>query len=139
MWSFLQAIPVIGKIFDFGSHIADKIVELKIQQSNAQTEQERITIGEQVRVLELQQAQQAVEAQYNARTNQLIRFLFVVPVGVILWTYMIWDKVVCKAFSTETQNSSVCTTDPLDGNMWWIIGVVICFYFLQNISQILKR
>lgn len=139
MFSWLSLLPVVGKLFDFGTSITNRIVELKIQQSNATTEQMKIELGEQIEVLKTQQAQQAIEAQYNARSNQLIRFCFVIPVGLILWTLLAWDKVVCKWLPVATQHSSVCTTDPLDLNLWRVIWFVIGFYFLQNVSQIIKR
>lgn len=139
MFSWLNVIPVLGKLFDFGSSISSDIVKLKIQQSNATNEHEKIVLGGQISELEIKQRQQAVEAQYNARTNQLIRVVFVIPVGVVIWTYMIWDKIICKSFSAATRASSVCSTDALSTEMWWVVYVVIGFYFLQNITQIMKR
>lgn len=136
---WLSFIPIIGKIFDFGSNLTNKITELKIQQSNATTERERIEIGEQIRTLEVQRDVLVAEAAQNAKTTQLARFAFVIPAAIVIWDLMVWDKVVCKWLSTETQSSSVCTTDPLDQNMWWIIFAIISFLFAQNISKILKR
>lgn len=139
MFSFLSALPFLGKVFDFGTNITNKIIELKVQQSNAQTEQQRIAIGEQVRNLEIQRDIQIAEAQYNAKTNQLARFMFVIPVGIIVWTIMVWDKVVCKFLAVATQQSSVCTTDKLDTTTVWIMMTVIGFYFLQNIARSFKN
>lgn len=139
MFSFLSLIPVFGKIFDFGTNLTNQITQLKIQQSNAQTEQQRIEIGEQVRVLEIQRDVHVAEATQNAKTTQLARFAFVIPAAIVFWTLTVWDKVVCKAFSVETQRSSVCTTDPLDQNMWWIIFTIVCFLFVQNLARLTKR
>lgn len=78
------------------------------------------------------QLQQAAEASQNAKTNQLARFLFLIPVALLVATLLAWDKVICKFMADETRASSVCTTDPISNNEWWIIMAVICFYYLTT-------
>lgn len=135
----LKFLPFVGSLVDPIAKITDKIVQLKIEQANQVTEQARIQSQEDIAVLEAQRAVMIAEAQYNARTNQLIRFLFVIPVGFVIWWLFIWDKVACKWFVAAVDADRVCTTDKLSIEMWWVIYTVIGFYFLQNIARVLKK
>lgn len=127
----ISLIPFVGSLIDPISKITNKIIDLKIQQANAQTEQLRIQAQEDIAVLTAQRDVMVAEAQYNARTNNIIRIGFVIPVAVYIWKLIIWDKVI-----GSWPNYS---TDDLSTNLWWIVLTVIGFYFVQNIARIIRK
>jgi uncharacterized membrane protein (DUF106 family) len=129
LWSLVTFIP---QLLGFGTNLTNKITELKVKQVEAKTQEDKDKLQSQIDELKVKQAQQAIEAQANAHSNQLIRLLFVLPSGIYVFVCMAWDKVACKWMAEATQASSVCTTDKLDDNLWWIVMTVICFYFLTK-------
>lgn len=132
MWftAITTALGFIPQLLGFGTNLTNKITELEGKKIAAKTQEEKDKLDAEIGHLKVIQAQQAVEAKYNAKSTQLLRASVVVSVAVYVFTCMVWDKVVCKAFSDAVRKSSVCTTDPLDANLWWIVMSVICFLFL---------
>lgn len=132
MWSWLIGlIPFVGKLIDPILAITKQIIEWEAKRLDAQTEQQRIEAEENIAVLQAQRDVMIAEAQYNARTNNLIRLGFVIPCGLYVWKYFVWDKVL-----NYWTNG---TTDPINSDMRWILFAVIGFYFIQNIARIVAK
>lgn len=140
----LKFIPFFGTISSAIETITGKIVALKVAQANALTDQERIHADENIRVLEAQRdilIKQSTDAEH---ITALTRLGFALPVAVVIYKVLIWDKVVGSLFgcSGDTTGKLECvkfTTDALDPNLWWIVFAAICFYFTQNLATIWRR
>lgn len=140
----LKFIPFFGTISSAIEAITAKIVDWKVAQTNAQTDQERIHAEENIKVLEAQRdilLKQSAEAEY---ITTLTRLGFAFPAAIILWKVYVWDKGIgslmgCSGDTTGKLECLKFTTDKLDSNLWWVIFAVVCFYFTQNLATIWKR
>lgn len=147
MWSILTAIPgLLSGLFGTLNHITDAIANEKINARNAQTEDERIAANERIKTLETKRDVLIAEAGVS-RANIWVRMVLALPVAVVLFKLMVWDKVVgsfvgCSG-RTLPGTCGTFLTDPLDDNQWRIIFIVVGFYFLYEggmaITRIAKR
>ena len=119
-------ISILLGLVDPISKITNKIIDLRIQQSNAQTQQDKIRADEEVSKLQAQR--DVLIAESGSKINALIRILFAFPCAVYINKLIIYDKVLGWG-----------STDDLSNNLWWIVTVVIGFYFVQSIASIIKR
>ncbi len=125
----LSAILGFAKmLIDPVSTIAGKIADYKIAQQNAATDQERIHADERVKALEAKR--DVLVAEANMPGNILMRAWLAFPPSVVVAKILIWDK----ALGQWTHGH----TDPLDPNLWLLIGGVYGFYFVQQITNRLK-
>lgn len=146
MWSFITSLPaLIGGLFGTINNITAAISNEKINARNAQTEEERIASEERVKSLEGRRDLMIAEAGVT-KANIIVRSAAAVPVVIILWKLLVWDKVVgslvgCARAAKGTCNNFI--TDPLDENQWKIVMIVLGFYFLYEgaigVSRIFKR
>jgi hypothetical protein len=125
--------------------ITTAIVKARADSLNATTEQDRIAAQERVQTLQARRDVLVAEAGVS-RANIIVRSLMALPVVIVLWKLLAWDKVVGSLLGCSQAPAGTCgifTTDPLDDNQWKIIGVVTAFYFLYEgaigVSRIIKR
>ena len=119
-------ISILLGLVDPISKITNKIIDLRIQQSNAQTQQDKIRADEEVSKLQAQR--DVLIAESGSKINALIRILFAFPCAVYINKLILIDKVFGWG-----------STDDLSNNLWWIVFTVIGFYFVQSIASIIKR
>lgn len=132
MWAtiaslFFGALPTITK----------QIADARVQLANAKTEENRIAAEERVKTLEIRR--DVLIAESRSPWNSVARFVLTAPIAFYLFLNYAWDKGVCKWLSVETQASSICTTDPLSP---WLAGIaitVVGFYFVTDLTKIIKR
>ena len=119
-------ISILLGLVDPISKITNKIIDLRIQQSNAQTQQDKIRADEEVSKLQAQR--DVLIAESGSKINALIRILFAFPCAVYINKLILIDKVFGWG-----------STDDLSSNLWFIVMTVIGFYFVQSIASIIKR
>ena len=119
-------ISILLGLIDPISKITNKIIDLRIQQANAQTEQAKIAADEEVSKLQAQR--DVLVAESGSKINALVRIAFALPCALYINKLIIYDKILGWG-----------TTDDLSNNLWWIVTVVIGFYFVQSITSIIKR
>ena len=139
MW-FLSAIPLIGKLFDFGSNVTNAIRDLQLRKVDAQSEKEKAEIQERIDQLQAQAGLQSDEAKAGIKLNAFARFLFFgFPAGAVIWKYIVFDKVLgsfvgCAApvANVYLDSCKIFRTDGLDTNMWWVVFAVASFYLVTS-------
>lgn len=146
MLKLLLGLPgMISGMFGTIDNITKAISNEKINARNAQTEEERIASDERVKSLEAKRDLMVVESGVT-RANIMVRSAAAVPIVIVLWKLLVWDKVVgslvgCARAAKGTCNTFV--TDPLDENQWKIVMIILGFYFLYEgaigVSRIFKR
>ena len=119
-------ISILLGLIDPISKITNKIIDLRIQQANAQTEQAKIAADEEVSKLQAQR--DVLVSESGSKINALIRILFAAPCAIYINKLIVYDKVLGWG-----------TTDDLSPNLWWLLLTVVGFYFVQSIASIIKR
>lgn len=119
-------ISILLGLIDPISKITNKIIDLRIQQANAETERQRIQAGEEVSKLQAQR--DVLVAESGSKINALIRILFAAPCAIYINKLIVYDKVLGWG-----------STDDLSPNLWWLLLTVVGFYFVQSIASIIKR
>lgn len=119
-------ISILLGLVDPISKITNKIIDLRVQQANAETERQRIEADEEVKKLQMQR--DVLVAESGSKINALIRILFAFPCALYINKLIVIDKVLGWG-----------STDDLSNNLWWIVFTVIGFYFVQSIASIIKR
>jgi hypothetical protein len=125
--------------------ITTAIVKARADGLNATTEQEKIAAQERVSTLQARRDVLIAEAGVS-KANLIVRAIFAVPIIVVIWKLLVWDKVVGSLVGCSSAPRGTCgifTTDPFDDNQWKIIMIVIGFYFLYEgaigVTRIAKR
>lgn len=119
-------ISILLGLIDPISKITNKIIDLRIQQANAETERQRIESGEEVSKLQAQR--DVLIAESGSKINALVRIAFALPCALYINKLIIYDKILGWG-----------TTDDLSTNLWWLLMTVVGFYFVQSIASIIKR
>jgi hypothetical protein len=117
--------------------IAREIAKARTDAINAQTEQQKIEAEERVKILEARAKVMVAEA--DTPWNAIARFLLISPFVVILWQYIVWDKIMCKWFTSAADAARACSTDDLSPNLWYLMFVIFGFYFVQDVAKIVRR
>lgn len=125
--------------------ITTAIVKARADSINATTEQEKIAAQERVSTLQARRDVLIAEAGVS-KANLIVRAIFAVPIIVVIWKLLVWDKVIGSLVGCSAAPRGTCgifTTDPFDDNQWKIIMIVIGFYFLYEgaigVTRIAKR
>lgn len=145
MWAFLiRFLPFLGGLSGTIEKITSKIVDLKVAQVQATTDQEKIHTEEQIKVLEAQRDIFLRQNDREAHITSMTRVGLTLPIAFIVWKLLLWDKGIGSLMgcSGNTEGRLEClryTTDKLDPNLWWVIYVVLTFWFVQSLSTIWKR
>lgn len=104
------------------SKISDDIARVQIAKQNAATDKDRLDHEEREKALLAQQAVMVAEA--GNRINTFMRVFLGLPAGLIIWQYIVFDKIVAPWFGGHA-------TDDLSDQLWYYVMVVIGFYFLH--------
>lgn len=115
-------------------HITKAIVQARIASTTAATDQERIAADERVKTLEQRRAVLVAEASVT-KANVLVRSFIALPVGILIWKVLVWDKALGQWTGGRT--------DALDPNLWNVVTMVLGFYFLYEgavgVARVIKR
>jgi hypothetical protein len=123
------------------STIVGKLADTKMALAKVQSDEERNKL---LAAIEEMHAQQAVlVAEAGSRLNAIIRGLMAVPVMIVLWKLLAWDKVVgsfvgCSGI-TKAGTCGIFLTDPLGDDLWKVVAAVIAFYFLYDIAARFRK
>ncbi len=142
--TLISFIPFLGGIAKAIQEITNKIIDLRVIEAQAATDKERIHAEENIKTLEMQRDVLIKQTEYAERVTVLTRLGFAVPVAIVIWKVLVWDKVIgslmgCSGDTTSKLECIKYTTDALDPNLWWVVFAAICFYFTQNLASIWKR
>lgn len=146
MLKLLFSLPgLITGAFSTINNITAAISNERINARNAQTEEERIAADERVKSLEARRDLMIAESGVT-KANIIVRSAAAVPIVIVLWKLLVWDKVVGSLVGCARAPKGTCGTfftDPLDENQWKIVMIVIGFYFLYEgaigVSRVFKR
>lgn len=122
--------------------ITNAISNQKIAAINATTEAEKIAANERVLTLQARRDVLIAEAGSGSRINLIIRSLFAVAALSVVVKLYVWDKVIGSLVGCSQAVKGTCgafTTDNIDDNGWKIIGMVMCFYFVSEVTLGIKR
>lgn len=120
MIGILQAIPIVGKLFDTIDSVSKAIAQVQVNKQNATTEQERIRWhAEEEQLNGRMQYLKAQAGQPWGRIALLVQVIASVPVIAVIWKIVIWDQMLGLGF-----------TSPLGKDIWYLIYMVWSFWFL---------
>lgn len=128
---------ILSGLFGTIPGIVSEIVKAKTDARSATTEEERIAANERSKALEMQRDVLVKESQ--TPWNSLARFFLMAPIGVYLWWIIVYDKIACKWFYVPEDVAAMCSTDALSPWLTGIAGMMVGFYFLGDLTRILKR
>lgn len=146
MLSILSSLlGLFPSLFGTVNKITDAIVNEKIKQIDAKTQQEQIASTERISALTAQRDILIAEAAHS-NVNIFMRAFLGLPSGIVIWKLIVWDKVIGGFVGCSDAPRGTCKlfiTDPLDDNQWRIIMIVIGFYFCYEIgmgvTKVLRR
>lgn len=130
-------LPILGGLLDPITKVVNHITDERINAQNAVTEKERIAANERINALEVKR--DVLVAESRSVWNVLARMFLMLPFGIIVWQYIVWDKIACKWFHAIADVDRACTTDALGSELSTLLYVVYGFYFLDEISKRFKR
>lgn len=123
---------ILGALTGLAGPIAQITGQLKDKQiafRNADSADEKVRIQGEIEALHDRRAVLVAEA--GSRLNAIIRGAMAVPVVILLWKLLVYDK----ALGEWTHGH----TDPLGADLWKVVAAVIAFYFLYDITARFKR
>lgn len=127
----LAGLKALTGFSDAITNVSKAIADAKIAAINATTEQERIAANERVTALEARRDVLIAEAQAGSKANIWVRTGMALPIAILLWKVFVYDKVLGQWTNGRT--------DGLDENLWHVVWIVLGFYFLYEVTRVLKR
>lgn len=124
-------MPILSILFgliDPVTRIVEKLAQARLEQTKAQTDREKIASDERIAALEARKAVLIAEA--NTPINALVRAAFSIPLAIYFAKIVLWDKVIMGGASA---------TDDLTPNQWVMVWIVLGFYFVSDVTRILRR
>lgn len=106
--------------------LTQQIVAWQEKKINAQTEQQRIEADERIKMLEAKR--NVLIAESSTPWNSIVRAWLVLPPSIYVAKLFVWDKVLGWG-----------STDPLSSILEWIVVIVYGFYFMADVTRMLKR
>lgn len=123
-------LSIIGSLVGLGDSITKvtgQIADTKVALAKASNDKERIAAEERLGQLQAQQAVLIEESKHTS-ANVYMRFGFALPIIIILWKILVWDQCL-----------GLGSTPALGKDVWNLIYIVAGFYFVQSITQMLKK
>ena len=111
------------------STILGKIEDTRIALAKASNAEEKAKLAAELDELHARQA--AVTSQIGWRLIAIMRALLALPVVILLWKLFVYDKAIGQWTHGHT--------DPISGDMWKIIGAVIAFYFIYDMTALFRK
>ena len=122
---------IVSAFTDPITKITETIADARVQLEKAKNDKERLAGEERVKTLEAKRDVLIAEAQSGIKLNALVRSLMAIPVVILLWKLIVFDKVFGHWLGWRT--------DPLSEDLWWIVVIIIGFYFVDSMTARLKR
>lgn len=116
--------------------ITKEIAQARVDLAKSKTEQEKIAAQERVKTLEARR--DVLVAEAGTPWNSITRFLLTFP-AIVYVNWLIYDKTLCPLLNEQYKALGQCSTDPLSPWLTSIFGVIIGFYFLTDLTRIIKR
>lgn len=113
--------------------ITREIANAKVELNKTQTERERVAAEERIKALEARR--DVLVAEAGSPWNTIGRMSITLPVAFYLGWVIAWDKIACKWFLPIRE----CTTDPLSDWLSMIALTVVGFYFVTDLTKVIKR
>lgn len=132
MWGTILSL-VLGAV----PGIVRELAKARVDLANAQTEMEKVHAQERIKALEAQR--DVLIAESSSPWNTVGRMVWLVPAGIYFSWTMVWDKIACKWFNSAATVDQVCTTDKLGDWQMGILLTIVGFYFVTDLTKILKR
>jgi hypothetical protein len=123
LWGALKGITGIAETIQ---SITKSITDAKVAAINARTEQERIAANERVNALVAKREVLLGEVQHS-KANIFMRCFLAVPVGILLWKLLVYDKALGQWTGGHT--------DSIPTEWWTVIQIVLGFYFLYELVK----
>jgi hypothetical protein len=109
--------------------VADRLAAAYEAHEKAKTDTARIAAEERIKTLLAKRDVQVAES--GNRVNTCMRAALAMPVAIILWKVLVYDK----ALGQWTGG----TTDALSAELWQVVMTVIGFYFLAEVASTVTR
>lgn len=142
MLAFFMGLPgIISGLFGTINGVTKALSDAKIATIKAGTEEEKIAAQERVNTLQAKRDVMIAEAGVS-KANIFVRSIFAVPVIIVIWKLLVWDKVIGSLVGCSQAPRGTCgifTTDAYDDNQWRIVMIVIGFYFLYEGATAVTR
>jgi len=127
MWATILSL-VLGAV----PGIVKEIANAKVQLANAETEQEKVAAEERVKALEAKR--DVLVSESRAPWDHIARLCFVAPTAFFYAYTLVWDKIMHKWFYGVDSS-----TDKLGDWQWYLMVMIVGFYFLGDITKLVKR
>lgn len=121
--------------------ITSAIANERLALISAKTDQERQASQERIGSLEVRRDVLIAESK-GSNWNLYFRSFIALSPSLLLAKLFFWDKTVgpfrgCveKVNLEEMPWCASHNTDKLDPNIWWVIGIVLCFYFVSTMKK----
>jgi hypothetical protein len=139
LFTIITALTGLGGVF---KSISADISNVQIAKVNAQTQQEKDQLN--LREQELHDKRAVIVAEAGSRINAIMRALAAIGPILYLFKVFVFDKVIGSllGYACFQGKCSIFTTDKLDDNLWGIVLLVLSFYFvadLKNLLNLFKR
>lgn len=121
IWSLL-----LGALNPIAS-VINKLADARVDLAKAATDQERIHAEERIKSLEAQHDVLIAEGRFS-RLNMVMRGGFALPFVIYNAKLVLWDKVLGWG-----------STDALSAELFQIEMICIGFYFVSDITRIIKQ
>ena len=145
MWfiNLLMGAPaLISGAFGTINGITKALSDAKIAAINATTQQEQIHATERVNTLQARRDVLIAEAGSGSRINLVMRSCFAAVALIVVAKLYVWDKVIGSFVGCSQAIKGTCgafTTDTIDENGWKLIGMVMGFYFVSEVTLGVSR
>jgi len=125
MWAILLS-TVLPLLIGALPAVVKEIATAKQNRDNAVTERERIEAEERVKALEARR--DVLISESKSPWNIIGRLFLMLPFGLFIWKVVVWDKMLHYG-----------STEDLSTTLWALMFTVFGFYFVTDITRILKR
>lgn len=132
MWGTILSL-VLGAV----PGVIRELAAARVNLANAETEKEKVEANERIKALEAKR--DVLIAESATPWNVIARFCLLGPAAFYLFWISAYDKIICKWVTAPENVNAVCTTDPLSDWQMGIVGIMVGFYFLTDVTKIMKR
>ncbi len=120
-------LPILSLVLGALPAVISQLSKARVDLANAETQQEKIAANERIKALEARR--DVLIKEQDSPWNSIARFLFVAPIAAYWFWTIVWDKLVCTN----------CSTDPLADWQMNILYGILGYYFLMDLTRLIKR
>ena len=121
-------LSILFGLIDPVTRIVEKIAQAKIEGQKATTDREKVAAEERVAMLNAKR--DVLIAEARSPINALVRAGFSIPLMIYFAKIVLWDKVIMGGHSA---------TDDLTPNQWIMVWMVLGFYFVQDVTRMVRK